>query len=147
LQSIAKDKVPLLIAAVVRGKRNNQIAKELGVSPSTITHARKDPEIKAQIEAAQREIVASARALARSKSRDAVIVLAKEMKHADKAADRIKAAVSLLDLFGVGEAAFSVADPAENAPDTTPLDRDTLVASLAALPPDVLTDALAKAGG
>jgi hypothetical protein len=137
--------VDRVIKAASIGANFTTLAACAGVSRETFVRWRKQGA--ADLDAGRDTTLAKmVLGLRKARSEDAVRCLAQITKAA-QSGDVNAARWKLERIHGYGPDGPEPDPDADVSIDSAPMDRDTLVASLAALPPDVLTDALAKAGG
>lgn len=88
-------------ALLVMGKKACDVAKEVGVTPETISAWRRNPEFVAVINAAKMEVLNSARDALRHSARKAVTTLVALLDEPVQDSIRRQAALDILDMVGI----------------------------------------------
>ena len=148
MSAIGKDKQPQALQLLFEGARHSEIARQLNVSRQAVNMWAAEPETKDGL----RELQAHVReAIARQSVpliSEAVQVVAEVMRQAESDGDRLKAANSILDRFGLGKGSTVQLTGADGGPvevQAAPSISDVRT-FLDKLPPSELRAALERAG-
>ena len=96
------------IPLMVSGKKSHEVAKEIAVTPQTISEWQKNPEFVVMLNKAKKEILDAALDELRGGARDAASCLTDLVNNAENEEVRRKSALNILELTGIKDPSSGV---------------------------------------